>query len=100
MADFSKRSLRKAVEKLTDAEEAFLLKYTCEVNGCGSDFQSEIARGALEQKNGRTKRYTGRCVKCAKSVVLSQSKYAVWTRLIEGSKLTITDTTFDALFEK
>lgn len=99
MADWHKRSLRKDVYSLTAAEKKFLLKYTCDVQGCGADFEFEIARGVLEQKSKRKKEYTGRCKTCGKAIKLSQDKYFVWRGLLTGNKTAVTDTTFDQLFE-
>jgi hypothetical protein len=87
MFNADKRSLKKAVEKLDRADENFLVKYTCEHEGCGKDFEFSITKEAFEQKNQRNRQYSAHCKTCAQKFILSEQRYKKWQTLIEGVEL-------------
>ena len=100
MSDLENRSLRKLRDKLPDADKAFLRQYTCQMADCGADFAFTISMGTLAQDNNRLKKYNGHCAKCGQKIVLAHGKYQRWQKLIKGSKLTVTDNTYDQLFDE
>lgn len=98
MSDFSNRSLKKSVDGLTEPDKELLLEHTCSIPGCGSEFEFTIGKGALEQDDNRLKKYSGRCGKCGKSMILAHSKFQRWEKLIRGSKLIVVGNTYDDFF--
>ena len=98
MSLFENRSLRKASDKLTSADERLLERFTCSADGCGKHFVFEITKDAHEQVEEKKRRYSGRCGFCGKQIKLTDRQYARWCSVVEGSELRIRDTTFDQLF--
>ena len=100
MGNFSNRSLRKASEKLTAADQRLLERFTCAVQGCGKDFTFEISKGSEEQNDQKLRVYYGRCGFCDKRMKLTNSQFARWGSLISGSELRILGGSFDQIFSK
>ena len=99
MSDFDKRSLIKDVSELNKKEMNFLTKFTCAVNQCGADFEFRITKDAYEQHNEKLRKYAGACGKCGKRILLNETQFKTWNKLISGSELKIIETTYSSLFD-
>lgn len=98
MSKLSTRSLKIDISKITKSDENFVFKYTCSMQGCGSDFDVSISKHDYDTKESKKRRYNVRCKSCIQKFKISELQTKRFTRIF-GCEVRVVDNMFDELFE-
>lgn len=92
------RSLIVDEEKLTKTELNFVLKHTCNAEGCGTNFDIKITKQKFDEKGPEKRRYIVRCHACRKRTTFSQAQADRFERLF-GIKAVVEQNNFGDIFD-
>ena len=88
--------LKKDITFLNDIRK----KLSCQLENCGVNFTFEVNESEIKFLDKDKIKFAGKCAKCLRTIKIKSTDWDRFNRLMGKSTLTMTKSTYDAIFEE